>query len=159
MGMAAEQEARIWQTIGIIAWGVGAITLGFVAKENGVIRIQDTAMLSAGLAASFMMLAGIAGTVFGRAMYAVHQGYNAGEARLWHTFAMVCCGCGAVAVIYAAYASWEKAHSLTNITVGLAGSFLIMAGIICLLGNRVMHHASQKHGSISSGETAKAAGA
>ena len=157
MAMTAEQEARIWQTIGILSWIVGAIMLGIVVKENGVVRVQNAAMLSAALAASFMMLAGIAGTVFGRAMYAVHQGYDLLEARLWHTFAMVCCGCGTLAILYVAYASWDRTISLTRLTVGLAGSFLIMAGIICLLGNRVMHHASRKHEAISSGQNAKAA--
>lgn len=155
--MPVEQEARIWQTIGIISWGVGAITLGYVVLQNGVVRVQDTTMLSAGLAASFMMLAGIAGTVFGRAMYAVLRGYDDLEARLWHTFAMVCCGCGALAVFYIAYASWDRAVTLTHLAIGLAGSFLIMAGILCLLGNRLMRHATEKHESISGG-AAKAGG-
>lgn len=153
MAMALEQEARIWQTIGIAAWAAGAGMLLVLIKENGVVRVADTTMLSTGLAASFMMLAGIAGTVFGRVMHALTAGYKAEEARLWHLFASVCCACGALAVIYVAAGHWSTAPSLTSLTVGLAGAFLIMAGVICLLGNRVMQHTRQ------SAAAAKTAGA
>ncbi len=153
MAMPVEQEARIWQTIGIVAWAAGAGMLAVLIKENGVIRVTDTAILSTGITASFMMLAGIAGTVFGRVMRVLQDGYNEQEARLWHLFASVCCACGAFAVLYEAIGHWKRPLSLTSLTVGLAGAFLVMAGIVCLLGNRVMHHASQRHAS------AKAAGA
>ena len=159
MGMPVEQEARLWQTIGIVAWAAGAGMLLVLMKQNGVVRVADTVTLSTGLAASFMMLAGIAGTVFGRVMYAVHEGYDPLEARLWHLFSSVCCSCGAFAVIYIALGHWNKPLSLTSLTVGLAGSFLIMAGVICLLGNRVMHQASQKHASVAANGPTKAAGA
>ena len=155
MAMSVDQEARIWQTIGIAAWAAGAGMLLVLIKENGVVRVTDITMLSTGLAASFMMLAGIAGTVFGRVMHAAKEGYDAGEARLWHLFATVCCSCGAFAVFYIVVGS--KTPTLTSLTVGLAGAFLIMAGVICLLGNRVMHHASVKQEAGS--QAAKAAGA
>jgi p-aminobenzoyl-glutamate transporter AbgT len=153
MAIPVEQEARIWQTIGIVAWAAGAGMLAVLMKENGLIRVTDTAVLSTGIAASFMMLAGIAGTVFGRVMNALRDGYNPSEARLWHTLASVCCSCGAFSVLYIAVGHWNKPLSLTSLTVGLAGSFLVMAGVICLLGNRVMGHTSGQRGS------AKAAGA
>ncbi len=142
--MQVEEEARIWQTIGIIAWAAGGGMLLILFKLNGVIEVADTTTLSNGLAASFMMLAGIAGTVFGRVMHALIHGYQPREARLWHMFASVCCSCGIFAVLYITVGHWKKSVSLTALTVGLAGSFLIMAGVICLLGNRVMHHASQR---------------
>ncbi len=154
MAMPVEQEARIWQTIGIVAWAAGAGMLAVLMKQNGLVRVTDTVMLSTGIAASFMMLAGIAGTVFGRVMYAVHAGYDESEARLWHLFATVCCACGAFAVLYVAIGHWNQPLSLTALTVGLAGSFLVMAGVICLLGNRVMHHATREHAAAT-----KAAGA
>ncbi len=153
MAMPVEQEARLWQTIGIVAWAAGAGMLAVLMKENGLIRVTDTTTLSTGLAASFMMLAGIAGTVFGRVMNALHAGYDASEARLWHTFASVCCSCGAFAVLYIAVGHWNKPLSLTTLTVGLAGAFLVMAGVICLLGNRVMSHTSGQQ------DSAKAASA
>lgn len=159
MAMPVEQEARIWQTIGIVAWAAGAGMLLVLVKENGVVRVNDTAILSTGIAASFMMLAGIAGTVFGRVMHSLCFGYRPLEARLWHLFSSVCCACGAYTVIYIAISHWNGALSLTSLTVGLAGAFLIMAGVICLLGNRVMHHANQKHASITTEAAAKAAGA
>ena len=149
MAMPVEQEARIWQTIGIVSWAGGAGMLLVLMKQNGVVRVTDTTVLSTGIAASFMMLAGIAGTVFGRVLHALSEGYDAEEARLWHLFATVCCACGAFAVLFTAISHWNRAPSLTALTVGLAGAFLVMAGVICLLGNRVMHHASQKHGSAS----------
>lgn len=154
--MQLEEESRIWQTIGIIAWAAGAGMLLILFKLNGVIKVSDTATLSNGLAASFMMLAGIAGTVFGRVMHAVVHGYKAEEARLWHTFAMVCCSCGAFAVLFITVGHWKKSVSLTALTVGLAGAFLIMAGVICLLGNRVMHHASQERAAAGSSQPAGA---
>lgn len=143
--MQLEQEARTWQTIGIISWAAGAGMLLVLMKQNGVVRVADTTTLSTGIAASFMMLAGIAGTVFGRVMHALVNGYDASEARLWHLFSSVCCSCGAFAVLYIAIGHWNSAPSLTALTVGLAGAFLIMAGVICLLGNRVMQHATQKY--------------
>lgn len=108
MAMPVEQEARIWQTIGIVAWAAGAGMLAVLMKENGVIRVSDTATLSTGIAASFLMLAGIAGTIFGRVMRALQEGYDQQEARLWHLFASVCCACGAFAVIYVAIGHWNK---------------------------------------------------
>ena len=143
MAMPVEQEARLWQTIGIVAWAAGAGMLAVLMKQNGVIRVNDMAILSTGIAASFVMLAGIAGTVFGRVMNALRDGYDASEARLWHTLASVCCSCGAFAVLYIAASHWNKPLSLTSLTVGLAGAFLVMAGVICLLGNRVMSHTSR----------------
>lgn len=157
MAMPVEQEARIWQTIGIIAWAAGAGMLLVLVKENGVVRVTDTAILSTGIAASFMMLAGIAGTVFGRVMNSLCFGYKPVEARLWHLFSSVCCACGAYAVVYIAISHWNTALSLTSLTVGLAGAFLIMAGVICLLGHRVMHQANQQYGSASGAAAAKVA--
>lgn len=156
--MQLDQEARIWQTIGIIAWAAGSGMLLMLFKQNGVVRLTDLGALSGGLAASFMILAGISGTVFGRVLFAVLHGYNALEARLWHTFAMVCCGCGTVGVLYVVIAVTTADHqiTLTRVTAALAGAFLIMAGVICLLGNRVMHHASSKYAS-SGAEAVKAA--
>jgi len=127
-----------------------------LTKQNGVIRVSDTITLSTGIAASFMMLAGIAGTVFGRVMHSLTEGYDAQEARLWHLFASVCCACGTFAVLYTALSQWNKVPSLTSLTVGLAGAFLIMAGVICLLGNRVMHHTRSD---AKPAESARAAGA
>ena len=143
--MQLEQEARVWQTIGIVSWAAGAGMLLVLAKENGVVRVTDTSTLSTGVTASFMMLAGIAGTVFGRVMHSVLEGYDALEARLWHLFSTVCCACGAYSVVYIAIGHWNRPLSLTSLTVGLAGAFLIMAGVICLLGNRVMHRATEKY--------------
>jgi len=147
--MQPEEEARLWQTIGIIAWAAGAGMLLVLFKQNGVIKVSDNATLGNGLAASFMMLAGIAGTVFGRVMHALLHGYQPREARLWHMFASICCACGVFAVLYITLGHWNKPVSLTALTVGLAGSFLIMAGVICLLGNRVMQRATQRLGGSS----------
>jgi len=157
--MQLEQEGRIWQTIGIISWAAGSGMLALLFKQNGVIRVVDLGVLSAGLTASFLMLAGIAGTVFGRAILAVFHGYQAREARLWRLFALVCCACGTMAVLFTAHqTSVDKSLSLTRVTVGLAGAFLIMAGIICLLGNRVMARATQQFVA-SHAESPKAASA
>lgn len=158
MAMPLEQEARIWQTIGIVSWAAGAGMLLVLVKQNGVVRVADTTTLSTGIAASFMMLAGIAGTVFGRVMHALTEGYKADEARLWHLFAVLCCANGAFAVLYIAIGHWNTAPSLTSLTVGLAGAFLVMSGVICLLGNRVMDRASQAHASPGSA-SGKSAGA
>ena len=157
--MQLEQDARVWQTIGIIAWAAGSGMLLMLFRQNGVVRIRDLNTLSGGLAASFLMLAGIAGTVFGRVMAAVLHGYQDREARLWRLFALVCTSCGTLAVLYAAVQTWSETVSLTHMTIGLAGAFLIMAGVICLLGNRVMHHATQRFADGGVQNQVKAAGA
>jgi hypothetical protein len=157
--MQLEQEARIWQTIGIIAWAAGSGMLLMLFKQNGMVRVTDLGTLSAGLSASFLILAGIAGTVFGRVMAALLHGYNHQEARLWHLFASVCCSCGAFAILYLALATWQKTISLTRVTIGLAGAFFVMTGVICLLGNRVMDHATKKYEGGAQAGDAKAASA
>jgi hypothetical protein len=154
--MQLDQEARIWQTIGIISWAAGSGMLLTLFKQNGMVRVADMGALSSGLAASFLILAGISGTVFGRVLAALSHGYQYREARLWRLFAVVCCSCGSVAVLYVAAKTWEMTISLTRLTIGLAGSFFIITGVICLLGNRVMHHATKKY-SGSGAEGAKAA--
>ena len=142
--MNVDREARLWQLIGGLAVLGGAVMLLVLFYLFGVVRTPNLTTLATGLAASFMMLAGIAGYVFGRVLHHMAYGYQHREAVLWRLLGSVCCAAGACAVLYAAYTSADERISLNHLTEGLAGAFFIMTGVICLLGNRVMYHENAK---------------
>lgn len=154
--MEVEREARLWQVIGAMGWAAGGGMLLMLFWINGVVKAPDLNLLSMGLAASFMMLAGIAGFVFGRVLHHMAFGYQQREAVLWRLLGLVCCACGGFAVLFVAISTGMQNVSLGELVQGQAGGFLVMAGVICLLGNRVMHRESEKFAGKGS---AKAAGA
>ncbi len=156
MALSTSRESHLWQVLGSIAVVSGFLLLGATFRIYGVVY-ADPLGLSVGLAASFVMLAGIAGFIAGRVLHAVHQGYQHREAVLWRIFAGVCCGAGAVAVVLAWQQSEQRIPTLEHIATGLAGSFIIMVGVLAILGQRVMQHATEERGA-GAGQ-AKAAGA
>lgn len=150
--MSEFKESRMWQTIGLISCATGTVLLFAVFKVHGFVS-PDMASLAVGLAASFIVLAGFAGFVFGRVMNAFAVGYNHREAVLWRVLGTVASGAGAIGVVRAATESARTLVTLDNLTMGLAGAFVIMVGVIGLLGNRVMYSAN-KH-LVSRVETAR----
>lgn len=150
MALSTSQESHLWQVLGSIAVVSGFLLLMATFRIYGVVY-ADPLGLSVGLAASFVMLAGVAGFVTGRVLHAVHSGYKHREAALWRIFAAVACGAGMVPVILAWRQSAARIPSLEHIADGLAGSFVIMVGVLAVLGQRVMQHATEERGGAGSG--------
>jgi hypothetical protein len=141
--MTTPDEARIWQAMGATAIVGGGALFGATLKLYGV-AYADPAALAIGLAASFVMLAGAAGFLAGRVLHSISGGETHREALLWRFLAAVAVGAGAVAVTMAWKESEGKVPTLNHLSMGLAGSFVMMVGILALLAQRVMHHATEQ---------------
>src|SRR5207237_851345 len=134
--MTTAKEARVWLLVGSATCATGGLLMAAAFKINGVIS-ADTNALAMGLSAAFVLLAGSAALVTGRVLHAVAAGYQHREAVLWRVLAGVSTGAGMVTVVKAHLDSQGPWVTLDNLAVGLAGSFAIMIGVICLLGQRV----------------------
>lgn len=156
--MGQFKESRLWQTIGLISCVAGGGLLLAVLRVHGFVP-PDMTSLAVGLAACFIALAGFAGFVFGRVMHAFAAGYNHREAVLWRVLGVISCGAGAIALVRAAAESLRRYVTLDDLSLGLAGAFVIMLGVIGLLGNRVMHYASEHLTSKTEAGRSQAAGA
>jgi len=147
--MSAIKEGQLLQAAGLASILGGSAFLARVTSVYGVITV-DHSSLSLGLAASFMMLAGGAAFVFGRVLVATAAGAGSRERLLWKLLAAAGIGAGVVTVYLAHRQS--LAHplpSLDQLAVGLAGSFVLMAGILALLAQRVMRHLGGKSSPLS----------
>ncbi len=71
---------------------------------------------------------------------------------MWRFLAGVAVGAGAVAVTLAWKESEGKVPTLDHLAMGLAGSFITMVGILALLAQRVMHHATDQIKAAKAGE-------
>lgn len=141
--MTISDEARVWQAMGATAIiGGGALLLETV-RLYGVVY-ADPSALAVGLAASFVMLAGVAGFLAGRVLHSISGGETRRESWLWRLLAGVAVGAGAVAVTLAWKESEGKVPTLDHLAMGLAGSFVTMVGVLALLAQRVMHHANEQ---------------
>ena len=149
--MSRSSEARFWQGIGSLLALAGGLLLAFDFERFGLASVEPKA-LAMGAAASFILLAAGACYIGGRAMHVGETALTPLEAGLWKALAGVCLVAGTAVVVLA----WRQ-HGLLldRVTMGLAGSFSIMFGVLCLVGERVMRH---MHDALA-GEKAKAAGA
>ena len=141
--MTTSDEARVWQAMGGTAIVAGGALFVATIKLYGV-AYADSAALAIGLAASFVMLAGVSGFLAGRVLHSISGGETHREALLWRFLAGVAVGAGAVAVTLAWRESEGKVPTLDHLAMGLAGSFITMVGILALLAQRVMHHATEQ---------------
>jgi hypothetical protein len=141
--MTTSDEARVWQAMGATAIAGGGALLLATVKLYGVVY-ADPSALAIGLAASFVMLAGVSGFLAGRVLHSVSGGETHREAMLWRFLAGVAVGAGAVAVTLAWKESQGKVPTLDQLAMGLAGSFMTMVGILALLAQRVMHHVTEQ---------------
>ncbi len=147
--MNATKEGQLWQAMGLAAILGGGAFLARVASIYGIITV-DYSSLSLGLAASFIMLAGGAAFVGGRVLVATASGAGRSELTLWRLLAAVGIGAGTVTVYLAHRQS--LAHplpSMDQLALGLAGSFVLMAGILALLGQRILRHLGGKSSPLS----------
>jgi hypothetical protein len=103
-------------------------------------QVTDTTILASGLAAAFVILAGVVAFMSGRILQSIAGRGRRGEITIWRFAAAVACGAGLAAVLYAASSSYHNLPTLNQVALGLAGSFSIMAGVATLLAHRVMEH-------------------
>ena len=142
--MSAIKEGQLWQAAGLASILGGSAFLLRVMLVYGVTTV-DHSSLSLGLAASFMMLAGGAAFVSGRVLVATAAGAGSCERKLWKLLAAVGIGAGAVTVYLTHRQSLvHPLPSLDQLALGLAGSFVLVAGLLALLGQRVMRHLGGK---------------
>lgn len=115
-----------------------------IALAYGVAR-AELSSLTLGLAASFMMLAGAAAFISGRVLVAVASGSRSSELALWKLLAVVAVVAG-IATVFFGYRSSlpHPLPSLDEVAFGLAGSFVLMVGILALMAQRVMRQLNRK---------------
>lgn len=141
--MTRTSEARFWQSIGAAVGIAGGFLLAYDMGRFGLASIDSKALLY-GMVASFLVLAGCACYITGRALHVEDTPLTAQEAGLWKTLATVCIVAGAVVVI----GSWRQSSDqiLDRLAMCSAGAFSMMFGVICLVGQRVMVH---MHGALN----------
>ena len=135
--MTRSFEARFWQAVGVVVGVSGGLLLAYTFGRYGFASLEPRA-LEYGMAASFAMLAGAAAFLAGRALHVEEAALTGSESVLWRLLAYVCLIGGSFLVLNAKLQS--KDLLLDRITMGLAGAFAMMLGVICLVGQRVMAH-------------------
>ncbi|MGH9579860.1 MAG: hypothetical protein ACRD2R_02605 [Terriglobales bacterium] len=108
------------------------------------VAFADSSALALGLAASFIILAGMAGLVAGRILQSIDEMPKALESRLWSILGGVAVGAGLVPVFIAFRQSMGRVPTLDDLAVGLSGAFAVMAGVIAFVGERVISHLSAR---------------
>lgn len=135
--MIRSSEARFWQVVGLVAGMAGVAWLGYLMYKFGPATINPRA-LHFGVAAAFMILAAMASFVAGRALQVEETVLTPGESILWAVLGIVAVVCGVAAMIVSFLE--PTLFSVDRFAMQLAGAFAVMAGVICLLGHRVMVH-------------------
>ena len=133
--MTRAAEASLWQGLGAAIGIAGGFVMAYNLGRYGLASIEPIALLY-GMAASFLMLAGGACYVAGRALHVEETVLTPREASLWKTLSIVCLVAGGVVVM----SSWRESGDLLRdrMAMGMAGAFSMMFGVICLVGVRVM---------------------
>ena len=142
--MTRTSEARFWQAIGAAVGIAGGFLLAYDMGRFGLASIDSKALLY-GMVASFLILAGGACYIAGRALHVEDTPLTSQEAGLWKTLATVCIVAGAVVVIGALR---QNSEILDRLAMCSAGAFSLMFGVLCLVGQRVMIH---MHNALSKG--------
>jgi hypothetical protein len=135
--MSRSSEARLWQAAGSTVGVVGGLLLAYTYGRYGLASIDHTA-LEYGMASSFIMMAGAAAVLAGRALHVEETHLTPRESLLWNALSAVCLIGGAAIVIVAKVQ--HSASMLDRLATGVAGAFFMMIGVLCLVGQRVMSH-------------------
>lgn len=135
--MTRSAEARLWQALGVFVGVMGAVLLAYTFGRYGLASLDHTA-LEYGIASSFIMMAGAAAFLAGRALHVEETHLTPKESRLWNLLAAVCLVGGAAVVIFAK--GQHGASIVDRLAMGIGGSFFLMIGVLCLVGQRVMSH-------------------
>ena len=151
--MSRTSEARFWQAVGALITFTGVCVLVWAFSKYGVASIEPRALMQ-GLASSFTMLAGMIMFLSGRALHVEESSLTRFEAKLWTSLAIASLISGAIVVGYTF--TLHRILIMDRLAMGAAGSFAMMLGVVCLLGERVMSH---MHDAILPKEQSRAAGA
>jgi hypothetical protein len=130
-------EAWFWQIVGAVVGVAGGGLMAYVFAAFGFASLEARA-LQFGLAGSFLLVTGGAAFIAGRALHVEETRLTRLEAVLWTALAAVCVIGGAVVVAVAKFQ--RSAMPEDRLTMGLAGAFTMMFGVLCLVGERVMAH-------------------
>ncbi|HXE90068.1 MAG TPA: hypothetical protein VNK82_03795 [Terriglobales bacterium] len=142
--MDTAKEGRIWQAAGAAAVVGGAAFLVRVVLLYGM-AYADPSALSLGLAASFIILAGVAAFIGGRILAAMAGGIGSRELSLWGVLALAGLISGTATVLFSYRESLRGTiPTLDDLALGLAGSFAVMVGVMVMLGQRIMKHATRR---------------
>ncbi|MBZ5511749.1 MAG: hypothetical protein LAN70_11350 [Acidobacteriia bacterium] len=135
--MSRPWEARLWQALGLFVGVLGGLLLAYTFGRYGLASL-DHAALKYGMASSFLMMAGAAAFLAGRALHVEETHLTRKESWLWILLAAVCLIGGAAIVIFAR--GQHSASIVDQLAMGIAGAFFMMIGVLCLVGQRVMSH-------------------
>jgi uncharacterized membrane protein YhaH (DUF805 family) len=114
---------------------LGGLLLAYTYGRYGFASL-DHAALKYGIASSFMMMAGAAAFLAGRALQVEETHLTRKESWLWILLAAVCLIGGAAVVIFTKMQ--QNVSIVDRLAMGIAGAFFMMIGVLCLVGQRVM---------------------
>ena len=135
--MSRPWEARLWQALGLFVGVLGGLLLAYTFGRYGLASLDHSA-LKYGIASSFIMMAGAAAFLAGRALHVEATHLTPRESALWNALSAVCLIGGAAIVIFAR--GQHSASIVDQLAMGIAGAFFMMIGVLCLVGQRVMSH-------------------
>jgi hypothetical protein len=133
---AIMNETRFWRVMGLGSMGGGIALLAVAYFQRS--RFAWETALAVGLAAAFIMLAGSAAMVASNVMEAIASG-KAACAGLMRGMGWLTIVVGTAVVAWVGIKSWGVVPSVKEIAMGAAGSFVLMFGILHLLGERMVH--------------------
>ena len=135
--MSRSSEARLWQALGVFVGVMGGLLLAYTYGRYGLASLDHSA-LKYGIASSFIMMAGAAAFLAGRALHVEATHLTPRESALWNALSAVCLIGGAAIVIFTKVQ--HRAPIVDRLAMGVAGAFFLMIGVLCLVGQRVMSH-------------------
>jgi hypothetical protein len=135
--MKRTTEARFWQVAGAVVGIGGGAVLAYVSNGYGLAPIEPRALVYV-MAAAFMIVAGGAAFLAGRALRVEETRLSPVEATLWKALAAVCILGGVVVIAFAK--TQQGAFLLDRMATAMAGAFSVLFGVLCLVGERVMAH-------------------
>jgi len=133
--MKRSTEARLWQAVGLIVGVAGGLLLAYTFGKYGLASLAFKA-LQYGMASSFLMMAGAAAFLAGRALHVEETHLTKKESLLWNVLSAICLIGGAAIVIYTKL--HHNAAFVDRLAMGVGGAFFTMVGVLCLVGQRVM---------------------
>lgn len=135
--MKRSSEARFWQAVGLAVGIAGGLLLAYTFGQYGLASLALKALQYA-MASSFIIMAGAAAFLAGRALHVEETHLTRKESRLWNVLSAVCLLGGSAIVIYTKLQ--HSAAFVDRLAMGVGGAFFMMVGVLCLVGQRVMSH-------------------
>ena len=135
--MTRTSEARLWQGLGAVVGVAGGFLLAYTYGRYGLASLDHTA-LECLMASLFMIMAGAAAFLAGRALHVEETHLTPRESLLWNVLSAVCLIGGATVAIFTKVQ--HGASIVDRLAMGIAGAFFMMIGVLCLVGQRVMSH-------------------